>query len=179
MTRAVVFGYHNVGVRCLDVLHAGSVEVSLVLTHEDDPGETLWFGSVAERARRYRMPVIAPQDPNRNEVFQRVRAAAPDIIFSFYYRQLLGPQLLALPPLGAFNMHGSLLPHYRGRAPVNWAILHGERETGATQSTQVGVFQQLDNVVAEVLASKTLFKQVISAGFYIFGIGVAILWRIC
>ena len=62
----------------------------------------------------------------------RVRSAAPDIVFSFYYRHLLGPRLLALPPFGAFNIHGSLLPQYRGRAPVNWAILNGERETGAT-----------------------------------------------
>ncbi len=132
MTRAVVFAYHNVGVRCLDVLHAGGAEVRLVVTHEDDPGEAVWFESVAARARLYGMPVIAPQDPNLNEVVERVRSSAPDIVFSFYYRQLLGPQLLALPRLGSFNIHGSLLPHYRGRAPVNWAILHGERESGAT-----------------------------------------------
>jgi len=132
VTRAVVFAYHNVGVRCLDVLRAGGAEVPLVLTHEDDPYETVWFGSVATRARLYGIPVIAPQDPNRVDVVERVRSAAPDIVFSFYYRHLLGPQLLALPPFGAFNIHGSLLPQYRGRAPVNWAILHGERETGAT-----------------------------------------------
>ena len=132
MTRAVVFAYHNIGVRCLDVLHAGGAEVGLVVTHEDDPGEAVWFESVAARARLYGMPVIAPRDPNLSEVVERVRSAAPDIVFSFYYRQLLGPRLLALPRLGAFNIHGSLLPRYRGRAPVNWAILHGERETGAT-----------------------------------------------
>lgn len=132
MTRAVVFAYHNVGVRCLDVLRAGGVRVRLVLTHEDDPDEAIWFESVAARARLYGIPVITPQDPNLTEVVERVRSSAPDIVFSFYYRHLLGPRLLALPRLGAFNIHGSLLPKYRGRAPVNWAILHGAPETGST-----------------------------------------------
>src|SRR4029077_4380688 len=56
----------------------------------------------------------------------------PDFIFSFYYRHMLKPALLAAARRGAFNMHGSLLPKYRGRVPVNWAILKGETETGAT-----------------------------------------------
>ena len=132
MTRAAVFAYHSVGVRCLEVLRAGGVDVCLVATHEDDPSETIWFESVATRARLYGIPVIEPEDPNRPETVARVRSAAPDLVFSFYYRRLLGPELLALPRLGAYNLHGSLLPKYRGRAPVNWAILHGERETGAT-----------------------------------------------
>ena len=132
MTRAAVFAYHNVGVRCLEVLHAGGVEVTLVVTHEDDANEEIWFESAAGRARTYGFPVVAPQDPNAPDVVQRIRSSAPDILFSFYYRRMLGPRLLALPRLGAYNMHGSLLPKYRGRSPVNWAILKGERETGAT-----------------------------------------------
>ena len=132
MTPATVFAYHNVGVRCLDVLRAGGVEVRLVVTHEDDPNEKVWFASVAERARLYGIPIITPQDPNTAEAIERVRSSAPDILFSFYYRRLLGPGLLAMPRLGAYNVHGSLLPKYRGRAPVNWALVHGERETGAT-----------------------------------------------
>jgi methionyl-tRNA formyltransferase len=108
------------------------VEVALVVTHEDDPGETLWFERVADWARRAGMPVIAPEDPNADGAVARVRASSPDLLFSFYYRRMLGAELLALPRLGAWNIHGSLLPKYRGRAPVNWAILHGERETGAT-----------------------------------------------
>jgi len=132
VTRAAVFAYHDVGVRCLEVLHARGVDVGLVVTHEDDPQEEIWFESVAGRARQYGIPTVAPRDPNLPETIERVRASAPDILFSFYYRRMLGPQLLALPRLGAYNIHGSLLPKYRGRAPVNWAILHGERETGAT-----------------------------------------------
>ncbi len=132
MTRAVVFAYHNVGVRCVKVLLAQGIEVPLVVTHADDSEETRWFGSVAATAAEYGIAVIAPADPNAPDVVARVASLAPDFLFSFYYRRMLGPALLALPPRGALNMHGSLLPKFRGRAPVNWAVLAGERETGAT-----------------------------------------------
>jgi methionyl-tRNA formyltransferase len=132
VTRAAVFAYHGVGVRCLEAVRAAGIDVGVVVTHEDDPGETVWFESVATRARLYGIPVITPEDANRPETVERVRAVVPDLLFSFYYRRMLGAELLALPRLGAYNLHGSLLPKYRGRAPVNWAILHGERETGAT-----------------------------------------------
>ncbi|HKW80858.1 MAG TPA: formyltransferase [Casimicrobiaceae bacterium] len=132
MTRAVVFAYHDVGVRCLKVLLAHGIEVPLVVTHDDDPNETIWFASVARAAADYGIAAIAPADPNAAPVVARVAAARPDFIFSFYYRSLLAPPLLALAGRGVLNMHGSLLPRYRGRAPVNWAVLHGETETGAT-----------------------------------------------
>jgi len=131
-TRAVVFGYHDVGVRCLETLLSGGVEVPLVVTVRDDPHETQWFGSVAATAAEYGIETVMPADPNTPDMQQRLAALQPDFIFSFYYRALLGAPLLQAARLGALNMHGSLLPRYRGRAPVNWAILHGERETGAT-----------------------------------------------
>ena len=132
MTRAVVFAYHNVGVRCLKVLLAHGVDVPLVFTHEDSPTEQIWFDSVAETAADYGISVITPDDPNTLEMLQRIRELKPDFLFSFYYRKMLSPDLLAIAPRGALNMHGSLLPKYRGRVPVNWAIIHGETETGAT-----------------------------------------------
>ncbi|MFA7268642.1 MAG: formyltransferase [Sterolibacterium sp.] len=132
MTRAVVFAYHNVGVRCLSVLLAHGVEVALVVTHQDNPAETIWFDSVAELAALHDIPCITPDDPNAAAIAAQIAAAAPDFLFSFYYRLMLKPALLALAKRGAYNMHGSLLPKYRGRVPVNWAVLHGERETGAT-----------------------------------------------
>lgn len=130
--RAVVFAYHDVGVRCLRVLLGHGVQVPLVVTHADAPGEQIWFDSVARHARWHDLPVAMPEDPNAPPFIERVREARPDFIFSFYYRQMLGPALLALPARGAYNMHGSLLPKYRGRVPVNWALVHGERTTGAT-----------------------------------------------
>jgi methionyl-tRNA formyltransferase len=132
MPRAVVFAYHNVGVRCLRVLLAHGVEVALVVTHSDSPHEAIWFGSVAETAGECGIPTVAPTDPNAADFAGRVASLSPDFVFSFYYRSLLEPRLLRVAPRGALNMHGSLLPRYRGRAPVNWAVLFGERETGAT-----------------------------------------------
>jgi len=132
MTSAVVFAYHNVGVRCLEVLLAQGVEVRLVVTHADNPAENIWFGSVATLAKARGIDVIMPEDPNTPEVIALVKAHAPDFLFSFYYRHMLKRDLLVVPALGAYNMHGSLLPKYRGRVPINWAIIHGETETGAT-----------------------------------------------
>jgi methionyl-tRNA formyltransferase len=132
MTRAVVFAYHNVGVRCLKALLAHGVDVALLFTHEDNPAEYIWFDSVAAVAADYGIPTITPDDPNTPELLQRIRDLKPDFLFSFYYRKMLSMDLLAIAPQGALNMHGSLLPKYRGRVPVNWAIIHGETETGAT-----------------------------------------------
>ncbi len=129
---AVVFAYHNVGVRCLKVLLAHGVHVRMVVTHTDNPQETIWFDSVADTAHAHGIPVITPADPNLDDIVAQLTALEPDFLFSFYYRLMLKAPLLALPSHGAYNMHGSLLPKYRGRAPVNWAVLHGAPETGAT-----------------------------------------------
>jgi methionyl-tRNA formyltransferase len=132
MTRAVVFAYHNVGVRCLQVLLAHGVDVRLVVTHADDPREHIWFESVAALAALHGLPFVTPADPADADLLARIRQETPDFLFSFYYRHVLPAALLEVPPLGALNMHGSLLPRYRGRVPVNWAVIRGERETGAS-----------------------------------------------
>lgn len=129
---AVVFAYHNVGVRSLAVLLAHNIDVRLIVTHEDNPNEIIWFRSVAELAALHGIPVIKPADPDQDETTARVRAVQPDFLFSFYYRHMLNTDLLTIPAHGAYNLHGSLLPKYRGRVPVNWAVLHGEAETGAS-----------------------------------------------
>lgn len=132
MTSAVVFAYHNVGAACLRVLLKQGIEIKRVITHADNPHENIWFESVAALAREHGIPVGIIDDPNTTEFIEEIDRLKPDLLFSFYYRLMLKPELLALAPLGAFNMHGSLLPKYRGRAPINWAIIKGETETGAT-----------------------------------------------
>lgn len=132
MKSAVVFAYHNVGVRCLKTLIAGGVQIPLVVTHRDAPGETIWFDSVARTAEEHELPCIAPDGPPDAALVESVKSLAPDFVFSFYYRHLLPVDILRAPRAGAFNMHGSLLPKYRGRVPVNWAVLNGETETGAS-----------------------------------------------
>ncbi len=132
MTRAVVFAYSEVGVRCVGELLAQGVEIPLLFTHADDPSENRWFGSVRQLAHERGLDVVMPDSPNTPECIERGKAAEPDFLFSFYYRYLLTPAWLAVPRRGALNMHGSLLPKYRGRAPVHWAIIHGEAQTGAS-----------------------------------------------
>lgn len=130
--KLAVFAYHNIGSECLDFLIQAKEEIVAVVTHEDDPKEEIWFRSVADLARRHGLPVHTPENPNTPDFIDMIRRADPKIIFSFYYRRLLSKELLAIPPLGAMNLHGSLLPRYRGRAPVNWALVNGESETGVT-----------------------------------------------
>lgn len=170
MTRAVVFAYHNVGVRCLSVLLDAGVDVALVITHQDSPHEHIWFESVADLAARHNLPCITPEDPNNLKIIEKIRAIAPDFLFSFYYRLMLQAPLLAIPTQGALNMHGSLLPAYRGRVPVNWAIIHGETQTGAslhymTEKPDAGdlVAQTTVPILADDLAIDVFHKVVCAA----------------
>jgi len=129
--RVVLLAYSEVGVRCLETLCALGSSVVAVFTYRDDPHEEIWFRSVADGARAAGIPVLfeSLRSPEGRELLQGL---APDLLLSAYYRDMIAPEVLALPPGGAFNVHGSLLPRYRGRACINWAILRGETETGAT-----------------------------------------------
>ena len=129
---AVVFAYHDVGVNCLKALLNAGIQVDLVVTHQDDPSENVWFGSVAKLCQEKNIPYITPSAGDLPDLIPKLEKLAPDYIFSFYYRHMIPAQILACAKIAALNMHGSLLPKFRGRAPVNWAILHGETETGAT-----------------------------------------------
>jgi len=130
--RAVVFAYHDVGVNCLQALLDAGIQVDLVVTHHDDPAENVWFGSVAKLCQEKQIPYIQPSASELLSLTPKLQALSPDYLFSFYYRYMIPAELLSCAKIAALNMHGSLLPQYRGRAPVNWAILHGESETGAS-----------------------------------------------
>ena len=129
---AVVFAYHDVGVNCLKALLGAGIQVDLVITHQDDPHENVWFGSVAKLCDDQKIPYITPNANQLMELIPQLQKLTPDYLFSFYYRHMIPAELLACAKIGALNMHGSLLPKFRGRAPVNWAILQGATETGAT-----------------------------------------------
>ena len=129
---AVVFAYHDVGVNCLKTLLGAGIGIDLVVTHQDDPNENVWFGSVAKLCEDQQIPYITPDANQLMDLIPELQKLAPDYLFSFYYRHMIPAELLACAKIGALNMHGSLLPKFRGRAPVNWAILHGATETGAT-----------------------------------------------
>jgi methionyl-tRNA formyltransferase len=105
--------------------------VAALFTHQDHPGEEIWWRSCAALAQSREIPVHTPERLDHSWI-DRIAALRPGIIYSFYYRNLLPEAILRLAPLGAYNMHGSLLPAYRGRAPVNWMLVNGEREAGVT-----------------------------------------------
>lgn len=130
--KAVVLAYHNIGCAGIRALLAQGFDIEAVFTHPDDPNENTWFSSVAELAASKDIPVYNPVDINHPLWVERIREMKPDIIFSFYYRSMVGQHILDIPSLGCLNLHGSLLPQYRGRCPVNWALIHGEKETGVT-----------------------------------------------
>jgi methionyl-tRNA formyltransferase len=129
--KLVVCGYHNVGYHCIQELLRQGAEISLIFTHEDSATEQIWFSSVRELAEKNAIPYLTSSinEPDNSE---RVRQIAPDFLLSFYYRNMIVPEVLDIPLRGALNLHGSYLPKYRGRVPVNWAVINGETETGAT-----------------------------------------------
>jgi methionyl-tRNA formyltransferase len=130
--RSVVFAYHDIGYVCLQELLRSGATVVAVFTHADDPREEIWFRSVRELAETHGLPVFAPDSVNTPEWIERIAALQPEFLFSFYYRKILCKEILVLAKRGALNLHGSLLPKYRGRCPVNWVLIHDERETGVT-----------------------------------------------
>lgn len=130
--RILFFGYSEVGYVCLSLLLERGDNVVALITHEDNPHEKIWFKTPAMVARGAGIPVFSPDSVNTPEWREKIAALVPDLIISVYYRHMIGTRILALPPLGAWNVHGSLLPRYRGRAPINWAVLHGESRTGMT-----------------------------------------------
>src|SRR6185436_6079027 len=140
-----------VGYECLSLLLERGDNVVGLVTHEDNPHEKIWFQTPAVAARAKGIPVFTPEKVNTSEWIGRVAALQPDLILSVYYRNMISTKILALPRLGAFNLHGSLLPKYRGRAPINWAVLHGEPRIGMTlhrmvKSADAGAIVDQDGV---------------------------------
>ncbi|WP_374439933.1 bifunctional UDP-4-amino-4-deoxy-L-arabinose formyltransferase/UDP-glucuronic acid oxidase ArnA [Pseudomonas panipatensis] len=130
--KTIVFAYHDIGCAGIEALLSAGYQIDAVFTHADDPRENRFFGSVAQLCAQRGIPVHAPEDVNHPLWIARIRELEPRFIFSFYYRNLLSEELLACASGGAFNLHGSLLPRYRGRAPANWVLVNGESETGVT-----------------------------------------------
>ncbi len=168
--RWVVFAYHTFGAHALRALLERNEEIAAVVTHADDPAEGDWFESVTDLASASRVPVLTPRSPNEPDVIERLRALVPDMVLSVWYRRLLGPELLALPRIAALNLHGSLLPAYRGRAPSNWVLVNGESRTGVTLHHMVAEADAGDIVAQRPIditpedTALTLYHRVVGAG---------------
>ena len=129
--RLIVCAYHNVGYCCVKELLRQRAKIELIFTHEDSSTEVIWFESVRKLAEQNGIPYLTT-DISMPENVKRVKEISPDFIFSFYYRNMIKTEVLEIPSIGSLNLHGSYLPKYRGRVPVNWAVINGETETGAT-----------------------------------------------
>ena len=130
--RVVVFGYHEIGYVCLEELFAFGADVLCLFTHTDDSKEEIWFRKPRSVAEKHNIPVYTPESIKDKSWADMIRSLSPDIIFSFYYRNMIPRDILDIPRIGAFNLHGSLLPRFRGRVPVNWVLVAGEKKTGLT-----------------------------------------------
>ncbi len=128
---AIVCAYSPVGTSALEGLLDTGIRVLGLYTYAQAADEA-WFTAPAAVAERHGIPLHFEPNFNTDTVYERIRDQAPDLLLSFYFREMIQGRFLDLPRLGAFNLHGSLLPAYRGRAPLNWVLVKGERETGIT-----------------------------------------------
>lgn len=130
--RAVVFAYQELGYICLEQVIKAGYEVAAVITHPDNPGEEIWFRCVAALARKHGIQVFETETFKRADWFDKIAALKPEVMFSFMFRKMIHSDVLALAPKGAFNLHPSYLPKYRGRCPANWVLVNGESYSGLT-----------------------------------------------
>ena len=133
--RIVFMGTPEFAVPSLERLIADGYDVCGVFTQPDKPknrGMKLTPSPVKVTALSYEIPVFQPVTLKNGEALEQLKALAPDLIAVAAYGKILPVDLLELPRLGCINVHSSLLPKYRGAAPIHWAILNGETETGVT-----------------------------------------------
>jgi UDP-4-amino-4-deoxy-L-arabinose formyltransferase / UDP-glucuronic acid dehydrogenase (UDP-4-keto-hexauronic acid decarboxylating) len=167
--KAVVLAYHNIGCVGIKALLKNGFDIAAVFTHKDNPHENLWFDSVSELSALENIPVFAPEDINNPMWVTKIRDIKPDILFSFYYRYMIKSEILGIPPAGCLNLHGSLLPKYRGRCPVNWVLIKGEKETGVTlhymtpKPDNGDIVSQKKVIIADNDTGKTLFEKMTDA----------------
>ena len=165
----VVLAYHNIGCTGIRALLEQGFEIKAIFTHRDDPNENLWFESVADLAVEKQIPVYAPDDINHPMWVEKIRDLQPEMLFSFYYRSLIKQDILRIPPKGCFNLHGSLLPRYRGRCPVNWVLINGEQQTGVTlhqmttKADAGDIVQQREVPISDDDTAQTLYGKMTSA----------------
>lgn len=133
--RILFFGFSDVGYRCLKLLLDKGCDVIGVFTHDADPHEAHWFQTPESLAKENFIRVFKPDTLKTEKWFRKVRYMKPDLILSLYYRNFIPEEIFSLARLGAYNMHGSYLPAYRGRAPLNWSIINGEDHCGVTLHT--------------------------------------------
>ncbi len=167
--KTVVFAYHEIGYVCLEELITYGADIACLFTHLDDPKEEVWFRRPVVLAEKNAIPVYTPENLKDQRWQKMIESIEPDVIFSFYYRNMIPMAIIETAKIGAFNLHGSLLPKYRGRTPVNWVIVNGEKKTGITLHYMVekpdagDIIAQKEVEIAFDDTAKTLFLKMADA----------------
>ena len=133
--RVVFMGTPDFAVGTLEALIAEGHEIRAVVTQPDKPkgrGKTLMPTPVKEVALKHEIPVLQPVKVREPEFVEQLRTMEPDVIVVAAFGQIISRDLLELPKYGCINVHASLLPAYRGAAPIQWAVINGDRESGVT-----------------------------------------------
>ncbi len=147
--RIVFFGFSDVGYRCLKYLWDQGCNVVAVFTHDTDAHETEWFETPESFAKKEFIDVFKPTTLKTEKWFRKIKYMKPDLILSCYYRNFIPEEIFSQAKFGAYNMHGSYLPTYRGRAPLNWAVINGEDYTGVSLHVMEKSFDTGDIVAQE------------------------------
>jgi methionyl-tRNA formyltransferase len=174
--RVVFCGYSQLGYRALALLHELGWEVAAVVTHRDDPAEERWYRTPAEAAAELGLPLQYSEDlaaaarAGGEGIAGLAERLAPDLVLSVFFRDMLPGRVLGAARQAALNLHPSLLPAYRGRAPINWALVNGERQTGVTLHHMIGRADAGDIVGQRAVAiapretALSLYRKVEDAG---------------
>jgi methionyl-tRNA formyltransferase len=170
MATAIICAYSLVGRKAIEALRDCGIEALALFTYQQ-PMEDNWFEAPADYALKHGIPVMIEPDFNAESVQCRICNLNPDFLFSFYFREMIDEKILRIPKLGAFNLHGSMLPKYRGRAPINWALAHGESKTGITLHAMTAkpddgdIFGQKEIPIAWDETALSLTKKAADAGY--------------
>ncbi|NLV89067.1 MAG: methionyl-tRNA formyltransferase [Tissierellia bacterium] len=133
--KIVFMGTPQFAVPTLEALYKEGYDIGLVITQKDKPkgrGKKILFTPVKEKAVELGLEVFQPDSINSPDAIEKISSLNPDFIVVVAYGQILKKSVLEIPKYGCYNVHASLLPKYRGAAPINWAIIDGEKETGIT-----------------------------------------------
>ncbi len=168
--RVLFLGYSQMGCRAVELLAERGDDIAAVVTHRDDPHENRWYRTPAEAAAARGLPTVYAEDLGRDGVAALAEEVRADLVLSVFYRDMLPARVLASARLAALNLHPSLLPAYRGRAPINWVLVNGEAETGVTLHHMVARADAGDIVAQRAIAiapretALSLYRKVEAAG---------------
>lgn len=130
--KIVIFAYSQIGYESIQILNDLNIEIIYVITHVNNPKERIWFKSIESICKKLKIKYLYYENEGFKKIYKKLRRHNIDCIFSFYFRRIIPNNILKCAKIGGINVHGSYLPGYRGRSPVNWQIINGEKNGGVS-----------------------------------------------